>query len=299
VTFAARLGGELDETAFARAFDAVAARHEALRSRFVTGDDGAPEVVVDPDPKVRLSWADGTEDELARMIREEAARPFDLATGPLFRALVVRLAPDDHAAVLTMLHTVTDGWSFDIVVEELAAVGRCRVINHYGPTEATVGVTTYAVEPDGRAGGMALPIGRPMPGAAVWVLDRHLQPVPVGEPGEVYLGGRRLARGYLDRPGLTADRFIPDPYGEPGARMYHTGDLGRWLPSGELEFLGRTDFQVKIRGYRVEPAEIEAVLGGLPEVAQAVVELRAAWGGPRRRRLRGDLVGLEAVRDRR
>ncbi|MBO3751366.1 amino acid adenylation domain-containing protein [Streptosporangiaceae bacterium NEAU-GS5] len=213
------------------------------------------------------------------------------ATGPEFAEIcatagidVIKLTPSHLAALLSDTpaeeilprrllilggEAAPSEWA-----RELAAAGRCRVLNHYGPTEATVGVTTYEVLAEERAGGKSLPIGRPMPGATVRVLDRHLRPVPVGVPGEVYLGGRRLARGYLNRPGLTGGKFIPDPYGEPGARMYHTGDLGRWLPSGELEFLGRTDFQVKIRGYRVEPAEIEAVLGALPEVAQAVVELR-------------------------
>ncbi|MER5425189.1 non-ribosomal peptide synthetase/MFS transporter [Streptosporangium roseum] len=187
------------------------------------------------------------------------------------------------------------GWA-----AELAAAGRCRVVNHYGPTEATVGVTTYAVGPGTgapEAGGLsrpapgagpapgsaaapapvagaALPIGSPLPGARVHVLDANLRPVPIGVPGEIYLGGDRLARGYLGRPGLTADRFLPDPRGGPGARMYRTGDLGRWLPTGELEFLGRCDLQVKIRGYRVEPAEVESVLGDFPGVAHAVVELR-------------------------
>ncbi|MEU9836511.1 amino acid adenylation domain-containing protein [Streptosporangium sp. NPDC048047] len=182
---------------------------------------------------------------------------------------------------------------------ELAAAGRCRVVNHYGPTEATVGVTTYAVEPARPAApgasagrgtsagsgtsagpetdigsGTALPIGSPLPGARVRVLDANLRPVPVGVPGEIHLGGDRLARGYLGRPGLTADRFLPDPDGGPGARMYRTGDLGRWLPTGDLEFLGRRDLQVKIRGYRVELSEVEAVLARFPGVAHAVVELR-------------------------
>ncbi|WP_196469142.1 non-ribosomal peptide synthetase/MFS transporter [Planomonospora sp. ID91781] len=183
------------------------------------------------------------------------------------------------------------GWA-----AELAAAGRCRVVNHYGPTEATVGVTTYEVEPPAgtapgagprpaprdaarasgtaQGSGTALPIGTPLPGARVHVLDDALRPVPVGVPGEIYLGGDRLARGYLGRPGLTADRFLPDPEGGPGARMYRTGDLGRWLPTGDLEFLGRRDLQVKIRGYRVELSEVEAVLAEHPGVAHAVAELR-------------------------
>ncbi|WP_327583586.1 amino acid adenylation domain-containing protein [Nonomuraea sp. NBC_00507] len=156
--------------------------------------------------------------------------------------------------------------------EELAASGRCRVVNHYGPTEATVGVTTYPVEGGGTT--TTLPIGRPMPGARAYVLDEHLEPVPIGVAGELYLGGDRLARGYLDRPALTAERFLPDPYGPAGARMYRTGDLARHLPDGNLEFLGRRDLQVKIRGYRVELAEIESVLGRCPGVTSAIADMR-------------------------
>ncbi|GAA1016643.1 hypothetical protein Aple_085610 [Acrocarpospora pleiomorpha] len=155
-----------------------------------------------------------------------------------------------------------------------------RVVNHYGPTEATVGVTTHDV---GTATGL-LPIGRPLPGTRAYILDERGEPTPIGVVGEIHLGGDRLARGYLGRPALTAEKFIPDPYGEPGSRMYRTGDLGRWLPSGELQFLGRRDLQVKVRGYRVELPEIESVLTRHDAVAQAVVDFR-------RDRLAAYLVG--------
>ncbi|GAA0989358.1 hypothetical protein GCM10009555_073150 [Acrocarpospora macrocephala] len=158
-----------------------------------------------------------------------------------------------------------------------------RVVNHYGPTEATVGVTTHDV---GTATG-SLPIGRPLPGARAYILDERGEPTPIGVVGEIHLGGDRLARGYLGRPALTAEKFVPDPYGEPGSRMYRTGDLGRWLPSGELQFLGRRDLQVKVRGYRVELPEIEAVLTRHDAVAQAVVDFR-------RDRLVAYLVGNSA-----
>jgi amino acid adenylation domain-containing protein len=150
------------------------------------------------------------------------------------------------------------------------------VVNHYGPTEATVGVCTHRVDPDADPGSPTVPIGTPLPGARVYLLDEQLRPTPPGMVGEIHLGGDRLARGYVGRPDLTAAAFLPDPYADrPGSRMYRTGDLGRRLPGGELVFLGRRDHQVKIRGYRVELAEVEATLLRVDGVAQAVVELRA------------------------
>ncbi|MEU9131818.1 amino acid adenylation domain-containing protein [Kitasatospora sp. NPDC048540] len=161
------------------------------------------------------------------------------------------------------------GWARD-----LARLGRCAVFNHYGPTETTVGVTVHEVDPDGPGHG-STPIGRPLAGARCYVLDERLQPVPPGTAGELHLGGDRLARGYLGRPDLTADRFLPDPYATaPGARMYRTGDLVRHRPDGEMEFLGRADHQIKVRGHRVEPGEIEAALTAVPGVTQAVVLAR-------------------------
>ncbi|WP_371494375.1 amino acid adenylation domain-containing protein [Kitasatospora sp. NBC_00374] len=158
----------------------------------------------------------------------------------------------------------------------LAALGRCAVFNHYGPTEATVGATVHEVRADGPAPAHgSTPIGRPLAGARCYVLDERLRPVPPGVVGELHLGGDRLARGYLGRPDLTADRFLPDPFtSETGARMYRTGDLVRHRPGGELEFLGRADHQIKVRGYRVEPGEIEAALTAVPGIAQAVVLAR-------------------------
>ncbi|GGM06075.1 non-ribosomal peptide synthetase [Dactylosporangium sucinum] len=145
-----------------------------------------------------------------------------------------------------------------------------RLVNAYGPTEATVTATTWPATPD-----TPVLIGRPDPGRTAHVLDARLRPVPAGVPGELYLGGTGLARGYLGRPALTAERFVADPY-TPGARLYRTGDLVRRTADGQLEFLGRTDDQVQVRGFRVEPAEVAAVVETHPAVAQAVVVQRDA-----------------------
>ncbi|MER6799818.1 amino acid adenylation domain-containing protein, partial [Amycolatopsis mediterranei] len=148
------------------------------------------------------------------------------------------------------------------------APGR-RMFNAYGPTEATTNSTLGLCDPE-IAPGSAVPIGVPDPGTRAYVLDAHLAPVPVGVVGELYLAGSGLARGYLGRPGLTAERFVADPFGS-GGRLYRTGDLVKWLPDGRLVFLGRADDQVKIRGYRIELGEIESVLAEHPRVGQPVV----------------------------
>jgi amino acid adenylation domain-containing protein len=145
-----------------------------------------------------------------------------------------------------------------------------RIVNHYGPTEATVGVLTQDAA-EAHAPAATLPLGRPLAGITAHVLDAHLDPVPPGCEGELYLAGPSLARGYLGQGGLTAWRFVADPFGAPGGRLYRTGDRVRWRTGGQLEYLGRTDHQLKVRGVRVEPGEIEAVLAAQPGVAQALV----------------------------
>ena len=156
----------------------------------------------------------------------------------------------------------------------------CRVINAYGPTEATVCATLY--ECHGRELGN-LPIGRPIANTRIYILDSAREPVPVGVAGELYIGGAGVARGYLNQPTLTAERFVRDPFvEEAGARMYKTGDLGRWLGDGTIEFLGRNDFQVKIRGFRIELGEIEERLRKQEGIREAVVIAREDEPGEKR-----------------
>ncbi|MCT2581928.1 non-ribosomal peptide synthetase [Actinophytocola gossypii] len=155
------------------------------------------------------------------------------------------------------------------LVRDLRARG--AVVNHYGPTETTVGVLALPAEREPRPLGQVTPIGWPLTHASAHVLDAHGQPVPDGVIGELCVGGDTVARGYLGRPGLTADRFVPDPFGRPGARLYRTGDRVRRLADGSIEFLGRADDQVKIRGFRVEPGEVRAVLAAHPDVADCAV----------------------------
>jgi len=170
------------------------------------------------------------------------------------------------------------------LAERIAGAGTCRVLNHYGPTETTVGATTFAVDERdfGEARPATVPIGQPLGNVRCYVLDAAQQPLPVGIPGELYIGGAGVARGYVNRPAESAERFLPDPFGGPSAgRLYRTGDRVRRLPSGEVEFLGRLDDQVKVRGFRVELGEIESLLAQHPSVARAAVVLRTGGGDAR------------------
>ncbi|HST61431.1 MAG TPA: amino acid adenylation domain-containing protein, partial [Longimicrobium sp.] len=188
---------------------------------------------------------------------------------------VAREAPDTFAGI----EIVTGGEAAEPESFRRALrAGARRVANVYGPTENSSLSTVCMVDalPEDAA---SVPIGRPIVNSTVYVLDERMEPCPAGVPGELYVGGAGVARGYVGRPGLTADRFVPDPFGPAGARLYRTGDRGRWLPEGEIEFLGRVDAQVKIRGFRIEPGEVEAALRALPEVADAAVAARADGDG--------------------
>src|SRR4051794_9412359 len=161
-----------------------------------------------------------------------------------------------------------------------------RILNTYGPTETTVTCTMAELEP-----GKPVTIGHPLPSYRVTLLDEDRRPVPHGEIGEICVGGPGVGRGYVNRPELTADRFLQDPQGRPGDRIYRTGDLGRVLPDGEIEYLGRADSEVKVRGHRVDLQEIENVLLEHPRIAVAVVALLESSGTG------GDLAGYVVLRD--
>ncbi|WP_036263220.1 AMP-binding protein, partial [Methylocapsa aurea] len=161
--------------------------------------------------------------------------------------------------------------------------GHPRLVNMYGITETTVHVTLCDLGEalSGPESGRSA-IGRPLSDLRTYVLDGSMQPVPIGVPGELYVGGAGVSRGYLGRPGLSAERFVPDPFGPSGGRLYRTGDLARWRADGTLDYLGRIDHQVKLRGHRIELGEIEAALSGLAGIAQAAVLAREDGLGGRR-----------------
>jgi amino acid adenylation domain-containing protein len=196
---------------------------------------------------------------------------------PSHLAALLTAAEPAHVLPRRLLVLGGEAANWELIGQIQALAPACRILNHYGPTETTVGVLTYPVQAcaaDQMPG--IVPLGRPLDNMQMLLLDRHLQPVPIGVPGELYIGGVQLARGYLHRPDLTAERFIPHPFSTiPGMRLYKSGDVARFRPDGAIEFLGRVDHQVKIRGFRIELGEIEAVLTRHPDVREAVVVARS------------------------
>jgi len=199
----------------------------------------------------------------------------------------LKIAPSHLAAIQPLDHTGTvlpgrllviggEASRWDWVEKLQTSAPNCTIFNHYGPTEATVGMLTYKVERQrAEVRSAMLPMGRPLQNTTAYVLDPELRPVPVGVAGELYIGGVCLARGYQNQVGLTAEKFIPDPFSrQPGARIYRTGDTVRYLPEGDLEFIGRADNQVKVRGFRIELGEIEKALAQHAAVRETVVLLR-------------------------
>lgn len=192
-------------------------------------------------------------------------------------ALYSLLLADDSEPLSTLLCAIVGGESCpaELVERHHRMLPSCMLVNNYGPTETTVWATTVALSP-GNAGPVT--IGAAIPGVRTYVLDDELQPAGDGVDGELFIGGETVARGYHGRPGLTAERFLPDPFAGGGRRMYRTGDRVRRLPSGELEFRGRFDHQVKVRGYRIELGEVEQALHSHPDVLEAVADVRDLGG---------------------
>jgi natural product biosynthesis luciferase-like monooxygenase protein/amino acid adenylation domain-containing protein len=233
---------------------------------------GARLVIIDKD--VMLSPA-----EFAAQLEEHGVTVMFLTT-----ALFNHMAGELPSAFRGLRHLLFGGEAVEPKwVGEVLEKGRPgRLLHVYGPTETTTFATFEEVAAVGERA-HTVPIGRPLTNVQIYLLDERLRPVPVGVAGELCVGGSGLARGYLDRPALTAERFIPDPFSaEPGARLYRSGDSARRLPDGRIEFLGRRDGQVKIRGFRVEPGEVEALISAHPKIARAAVVAREDSPGERR-----------------
>jgi amino acid adenylation domain-containing protein len=220
---------------------------------------------------------------LARTIRDQAIEKVILP--PVVLQQLAEHCAHTPALFSSLRQIITTGEQLRLtppVVDLLVALPACSLHNHYGPAETHV-VTALELAGAPSSWPVHPPIGRPIANTQIYLLDRRMRPVPVGTPGELFIGGVSLARGYYNRPELTAARFVPDPIGnEPGGRLYRTGDLARWLPNGDIEYLGRIDHQVKIRGYRIELSEVEAAIGRHPAVRDAIVLAREYGPGDRR-----------------
>lgn len=215
-------------------------------------------------------------EELGRFIRERKVSILWLTAGWFHQMVDAQLA---SLQGLRLLLAGGEALSVPHVLKAIRELRNCQLINGYGPTEGTTFTCCYRIPPSWAARA-SVPIGRPIANTQVYILDDSLQPVTEGAVGELYIGGDGVARGYVNRPDLTAEKFIASPFGDE--RLYRTGDLARWLPDGSIEFLGRKDEQLKIRGFRVEPGEVEAALSSQAGVRQAVVVPRPDKSGTKR-----------------
>nr|WP_237500029.1 non-ribosomal peptide synthetase [Streptomyces sp. SID8379] len=215
--------------------------------------------------------------DLGELLAAGAPYSFIKLTPGHLDLLTQQLTDDEIRGLAGLVIAAGDAFTARLAERWAKAAGSdgTRLAAEYGPTEITVGNSAYFIDgTDGPLDTELVPIGRAIPHTTMYVLDERLRPLPVGVPGEVWIGGIGLARGYAGRPDLTAERFVPDPYGPPGARLYRTGDIARVLPGGDLDFVARADHQVKLRGYRIELGEIEGALTAHPAVAEAVALVR-------------------------
>jgi amino acid adenylation domain-containing protein len=219
--------------------------------------------------------------EVVRRIGERGIT--DLLCVPSYYAALLRFVQGPLPSLARAI-VAGEAATWDLAAQHGALLPHAGLVNEYGPTEATVWSTAYRCPRDAAAAGAAvIPIGGPIPNARAFVVDGHGHPVPVGAAGELWVGGAGVTRGYLGRPGLTAERFVPDPFsGEAGARLYRTGDRVRWRADGAIDFLGRLDHQVKVRGFRIELGEIEAALRRHESVTGCAVVAREDAPGDRR-----------------
>jgi amino acid adenylation domain-containing protein len=220
--------------------------------------------------------------ELARLIAAERVTSVDFVPSMLDAFLAVEEIAGDPTWASTLRHVTCGGESLGpATARRFTELTGRKLHNCYGPTENTVDATWHTYDPAAPSDAATVPIGRPVRGTRALVLDRALRPVPIGVRGELYLAGTQLARGYLHRPALTAERFVADPFGPSGTRMYRTGDLARWNRDGTLQYLGRGDDQVKVRGQRIELGEVTAALLTHPGVTRAAVDARRDTPGGR------------------
>jgi amino acid adenylation domain-containing protein len=287
---------------------------------YTSGSTGTPKGTVIEHRSLTdyLKWARGVNEGIDGVVLHHTPVSFDLSITGLFTPLtcggLVRLAPlvespstrdwltatpctflkatPSHLPLLTalpeefsptrVLMLGGEQLTGEAVTQWRRQHSSVTVVNAYGPTEGTVNCAQYRIDPGTELSAGPVPIGRPAWNARLHVLDGRLAPVPPGTTGELYIAGPGVARGYWNRPGLTAQRFVADPYGEPGSRMYRTGDLAHRNENGDLVYVGRVDEQVKVRGFRIELGEIDAVLGRHPAIARAVTTVRDDRAGERR-----------------